>query len=70
MCFSKKVLKYNSNKEGAFLFLVNIRLCTLNFSDLGSIASLNLLSEAVSRVFTNTWEANARSITTMTQSKK
>ena len=68
--FSKKVLKCDSDKEGAFLFLVNIELHTFNFSDLDSIASLDLLLEAVSRVFTNAWEANARSITITTRSKK
>ena len=65
ICFSK-VLKCNSDKEDAFLSSVNIGLCTLNFSDLGSVASLDSLSKAVSRVFTNAWEANARSITVMT----
>ena len=70
ICFSKKVLKYDSDEEGAFLSLVNMGLCTLNFSDLGSVASLDSLSEAVSRVFTNAWEANARSITITTQSKE
>jgi len=62
--FRKKVLKYNSDKEGAFLSLVNMGLYALNFLDLDS------LSEAVSRVFTNTWEANARSITVTIQSKE
>ena len=70
ICFNKKVLKHNSNEKGAFLSLVNIRLHAFNFSDLGLIASLDLLSEAVSRVFTNAWEANARSITVTTQSKE
>jgi len=53
ICFNKKVLKHNSNEKGAFLSLVNIRLHAFNFSDLGLIASLDLLSEADSRVFTN-----------------
>ena len=70
ICFSKKVLKYNSDKEGAFLFSVNIGLYALNFSDLGLVASLDSFSKAVSRVFTNAWEANARSITVMTWSKE
>jgi len=62
--FSKKVLKHNSNEKRAFLSSVNRRLHTLNFSDLDSVASLNSLSEAVSRVFTS------RSITVTTQSKE
>jgi len=70
ICFSKKVLKYNSDKKGAFLSLVSIELYTFNFFDLGSIASLDLLSKAVSRVLTNTWKAGARSITITTQSKE
>jgi len=70
ICFSKKVLKHNSDEEGTFLSLVSIELYTFNFSDLGSIASLNLLSKAVSRVLTNAWEAGARSITVTTQFKE
>ena len=68
--FSRKVLKHNSNEEGAFLSSVNRGLRTLNFSDLGLVASLDSLSEAVSRVFTSAWEANTRSITVTTQSKE
>jgi len=31
ICFSKKVLKCDSDEEGAFLSSVNMGLCTLNF---------------------------------------
>ena len=70
ICFSKKVLKCDSDEESAFLSSVNMGLCTLNFLDLSLVASLDSLSEAVSRVFTNAWEANARSITVTTRSKE
>ena len=68
--FRKKVLKCSSIEEGAFFSLVNMGLYALNFSDLGLVASLDSFSEAVSRVFTNAWEANTRSITVTIQSKK
>ena len=45
-------------------------LCALNFSRLDSVDDLDLLSTAVSRVISNAWDANARSITVTTRSKE
>ena len=39
-------------------------------SKTGSVDDLDLLSTAVSRVISNTWDANARSITVTTRSKE
>ena len=50
ICFSRKVLKCNSNEENNFLFSVTLGLHALNFSRLDSVDNLDLLSKAVSRV--------------------
>jgi len=70
ICFSRKVLKCDSDEENNFLSSVTIGLCALNFSRLDSVDDLDLLSTAVSRVISNAWEANARNITVTTQSKE
>ena len=45
-------------------------LQALNFSGLNLVAGLDSMSEAISKVFSNTWDANARTITVTSQSKK
>jgi len=66
ICFSRKVLKHNSNKENNFLSSATMGLHALNFSRLDSVNNLDLLSKAVSRVISNAWNANARNITVTT----
>ena len=70
ICFSRKVLKHDSDEENNFLSSITMGLRALNFSRLDSVDDLDLLSTAVSRVISNAWEANARNITVITQSKK
>ena len=70
ICFSKKVLKHDSDKENNFLFSIFMGLCALNFSRLNFVDDLNLLSKAVSRIISNAWDANARNITATTRSKE
>jgi len=50
ICFSRKVLKCDSDEENNFLFSVTLELHALNFSRLDSVDDLDLLSKAVSRV--------------------
>ena len=59
----QKALKRNSEEENTFLSAVNMGLRALNFSSLDSTASLDLLAQAISQVFSRAWEANARNIT-------
>ena len=66
ICFSKKVLKRDSDKENDFLSSVTMGLRALNFSRLDSVDDLDLLFTAVSRVISSAWEANARNITVTT----
>ena len=66
ICFSRKVLKCDSDEENDFLSSVTMGLHALNFSRLDSIDNLDLLSKAISRVIFNAWEANARNITVTT----
>ena len=70
ICFSRKVLKHDSDEENNFLSSITMGLRALNFSRLDLVDNLDLLSTAVSRVISNAWEANARNITVITQSKK
>jgi len=70
ICFSRKVLKRDSDEENNFLSSVTIGLRALNFSRLDSVDDLDLLSTAVSRVISNAWNANARNITVTTRSKE
>ena len=70
ICFSRKVLKRDSDEENNFLSSVTIGLRALNFSRLNSVDDLDLLSTAVFRVISNAWEANARNITVTTRSKE
>ena len=70
ICFSKKVLKRNSDKENNFLSSVTMELRALNFSRLDSMNDLDLLSRAISRVISSAWNANARNITVTTRSKE
>ena len=58
-----KALKCDSEEENTFLSAVNMGLRALNFSSLDSTASLDLLAQAISQVFSHAWEANARNIT-------
>jgi len=62
ICFSRKVLKRDSDEENNFLSFVTLGLRALNFSRLDSVDDLDLLSTAVSRVISSAWEANARNI--------
>ena len=70
ICFSRKVLKCNSDKENDFLSSITMGLRALNFFRLDSVDNLDLLSIAVSRVISNAWDANARNITVTTRSKE
>jgi len=70
ICFSRKVLKRDSDEENDFLSSVTLGLCALNFSRLDSVDDLDLLSKAISRVISNAWDADARNITVTTRSKK
>jgi len=70
ICFSRKVLKCNSDKENNFLSFVTIGLYALNFSKLDSVNDLDLLSKAISRIISNAWDANARNITITAHSKE
>jgi len=70
ICFSRKVLKRNSDEENDFLSSVTLGLRALNFSRLDSVDDLDLLSKAIPRVISNAWEANARNITVTTRSKE
>ena len=53
ICFSRKVLKCDSDEENNFLSSVTIGLRALNFSRLDSVDDLDLLSTAVSRIISN-----------------
>ena len=66
ICFSRKVLKRDSDKENDFLSSVTLGLRALNFSRLDSVDNLDLLSKAIPRVISNAWDANARNITVTT----
>jgi len=66
----RKALKRNSEEENTFLLAVNMGLHALNFSGLDSTASLDLLTQAISQVFSHAWEANARNITVTSWSKE
>jgi len=70
ICFSRKVLKRDSDEENDFLSSVTMGLHALNFSRLDSVDDLDLLSKAISRVISNAWDANARNITITSQSKE
>jgi len=45
------VFKHDSEKKVAFLLSVSEELSQLNFYTLDSVASLNLLSETISKLF-------------------
>jgi len=66
----RKALKRDSEEENTFLSAVNMRHRALNFSGLDSTASLDSLAQAISQVFSHTWEANARNITVTSRSKE
>ena len=66
----RKALKRDSEEENTFLLAVNMGLRALNFSGLDSTASLDLLAQAISQVFSRAWEANARNITVTSRSKE
>ena len=68
MC--RMVLKRDSEKETAFLLSVSKGLSQLNFSSLDSTASLNLLSEAISRLFADCWATYVKKNTITTRSKE
>jgi len=64
------VLKYDSDKEVAFLLSISEGLSLLDFFGLDSIASLNSLSGAISGLFANYWTTYAKRNTITAQSKK
>ena len=70
ICVCRMVLKRDSEKETAFLLSVSKGLSQLNFSSLDSTASLNLLSEAISRLFADCWATYAKKNTVTTWSKE
>jgi len=49
----RKVLKQDSDKEVAFLLSMSEGLSQLDYSALGSVTGLDLLSEAISVLFEN-----------------
>ena len=64
------VLKHNSEEEMAFLLSVSEGLSQLNFSSLDSTTGLDLLSEAISGLFTDCWATYAKKNTVTTRSKE
>jgi Endonuclease/Exonuclease/phosphatase family./Reverse transcriptase (RNA-dependent DNA polymerase). len=66
----RMVLKRDSEEESAFLSSVNKGLRSLDFSGLDSTAGLDLLSRAISEVFSTAWASHARNITVTTRSKE
>ena len=70
ICVHRIVLKHDSEEEIAFLLSVSEGLSQLNFSSLDFTTSLDLLSEAISRLFANCWATYAKKNTVTTWSKK
>ena len=70
ICMCRMVLKRDSKEEMAFLLSISERLSQLNFSSLDFTAGLNLLSEAISRLFADCWAIYAKKNTVTTRSKK
>ena len=53
-------MKKYSDEEAVFLFSVSEGLSQLEFSALDSVTDLDLLSEAISRLFADYWATNAK----------
>ena len=70
ICVRRMVLKRDSEEEAAFLLSVSKGLSQLNFSSLDSTAGLDLLSEAISRLFADCWATYAKKNTVTTRSKE
>ena len=70
ICVCRMVLKRDSEEEAAFLLSVSEGLSQLNFSSLDSTAGLDLLSEAISRLFADCWATYAKRITVTSRSKE
>ena len=70
ICVCRMVLKHDSEEETVFLLSVSKGLSQLNFSSLDFIASLDLLFEAISRLFADCWATYAKKITVTTWSKE
>ena len=66
----RKVLKQDSKEEAAFLLSVSKGLSQLDFSALDSVAGLNMLSEAISKLFADCWTTYAKRITVTSHSKE
>ena len=66
----KKVLKQDSEEEAAFLLSVSEGLSQLDFSALDSVTGLDMLSEAISRLFADCWATYAKRITVTSRSKE
>ena len=70
ICVRRMVLKCNSEEETVFLLSVSEGLSQLNFSSLDSTAGLDLLSEAISRLFADCCATYAKKNMITTQSKE
>jgi len=66
----RKVLRQDSDEEAAFLLFVSKGLSQLDFSTLDSVTGLNMLSEAISRLFADCWATYAKRITVTSYSKE
>ena len=64
------VFKHDSKKKVAFLLSVSEELSQLNFYTLDSVASLNSLSEAISKLFADCQATYVKRIMVTTQSQK
>ena len=70
ICVCRMVLKCDSEEETAFLLSVSKGLLQLNFSSLDSTTGLDLLSEAISRLFADCWATYAKKNNVTTWSKE
>jgi len=66
----RKVLKQDSEEEAAFLLSVSEGLSQLDFSALDSVTGLDMLSEAISGLFSDCCATYAKRITVTSCSKK
>ena len=66
----RKVLKQDSEEEAAFLLSVSEGLSQLDFSALDSVTGLDMLSEAIFKLFADCWATYAKRITVTSCSKE
>jgi len=62
ICVYKIVFKHDSEEEVVFLLSVSEGLSQLDFYTLDSVASLNSLSKAISKLFSNYWATYVKRI--------